>query len=530
MSDEIKIDLANREANLKKKQEESLAGLLALGKKKPTPKPMLNISASGDNTDGFSWGVMDDFLESYDRGNTDTNSLRWAFLSMIATIKGRDCWVNFGGKALYPNMYTALVGSPGCGKSTAIMIAKDLMDELGYPAKSPEIVDPSKIPHYFSEEYKSSRVDALPVGDGGTVVNNSAKALFLENFNKDNNDPHMAFDISERHSSQQLITRARLEELDHDSLGIISSELMGTIPPNSKWFVNKILIDLYDAHDHATYEVAEGVVLNKPIMNLLGGITASGLAESFKVSDFNTGLLTRITLVHSKDVEKGSPWDQDHDYKASTELLNKLKEIYDFKGEMKISSNAKKTYALITTTQHNTDYDIRLSFYYNRRSSLLTKVSMIIALLNGRDVISRSDMITANTLLLYTEFDMPKTLTDFGNTANIKIRNAIIDYLEKQLHKSTTTSSADIIENVSARLGLSRDNIVVTQLQKLVSTDLVTSLELGSIRVYHLNKPKNTDILEASKVKVADVKAIPEWNITSYALEDEAENFGDLEL
>lgn len=530
MSSEVEINLKKLESDVKESQDDALKGLLALGKKKPQVKPELNVSTAGDHSEGFSWGLMNEFLDCFDKGNTDTNALRWSFLSMVGMIKGRDCWVNFGGRPLYPNMYTALVGDPGCGKSTAIMIVKDLMDELGYPSKSPEIVDPSKLAHYFSREYKGQRVDSLPVEESGSVVNQSLKESFLQSFDQDKPDPLMSLEIRERYSGKQIITRKRLEQLDHDALGIMSSELMGTIPPNAKWFVNKILIDLYDAQDHESYEISEGTMLKKPVINLLGGITASGLANSFNTSDFNTGLLTRIMLVHSKEVEKGNPFEQTHDYKSSTQLLKNLNQVYDYQGEITISSNAKRIYNLISTTQYNAVYDIRLSFYYNRRSLFLTKIAMIICLLHGRNVINKSDMITANTLLLYTEFDMPKALTEFGNTAAIKIRNTIIDFLEKQLHKSKPVSSQDIIENVSAKLGLSRDNVVVSALQKLVSTNLVTALLVGEANQYHLNKPKNSDILEALKVKVADIDAIPEWNITNYALEDDAGEWDNLEL
>nr|CAA6830471.1 MAG: Unknown protein [uncultured Thiotrichaceae bacterium] len=410
-------------------------------------------------------------------------------------------------------------------------IVRDLMDELGYPSKSPEIVEPAKMAYYFSNEYKQSRVDSLPIAESGSVVNSAAQRNFLASFNEDGKSAGMALEIRERHSGHQFKTKVRLDDLDHDALGIISSELMGTIPPNAKWFINKILIDLYDAHDYERYEPTEGVVLNKPIISLLGGITASGLAKTFDTSDFNTGLLTRIMLVHSKDVEKGNPFEQVHDYKASTILLEQLNKVYDFKGEITISEEAKKTYKIIAMMQHNTSYDIRLTFYYNRRTLFLTKISMILALLHGRSEINRADLVTANTLLLYTEFDMPKALTEFGNTATIRIRNAIIDYLEKQLNREQGVTSKNIIENVAAKLGLSRETAITLEIQNLVQTRLITALELDSVMQYHLSKPKNTDIIEAKKVKVADDAAIPEWNISEYNMEeDTGPDWGDIKL
>lgn len=518
----------------RKQQEEALAGLLSLGSKK---KPKISPNVSSDKTDGASWGLLDVFLDCYDKGNCDTNSLRWAFLSMIGTLKGRDCWVNFGGSPLHPNMYTALVGDAGCGKSTAIKIVRDMLEELGYPSRSPEIVDPNKLSMYFGTEYKASRTETLPMAEGGSVIHSAAKTNFLRSMQDDKVDHVLNLSIADRHSNQRFITKARLEELDHDALGIVSSELMGTIPPQAKWFVHKLLIDLYDAHDFERYEVAEGVVLNRPVMNLLGGITASGLADTFKVSDFSTGLLTRIMLVHARDVEKSDPFGQSEDYKDTTILLERLRKVYDFKGEVGISAEAKRTYRLITAASYNSVYDTRLTFYYNRRTLFLTKLAMIICLLHDRDTVSRSDMITANTLLLYTEFDMPKALTDFGNTPQVRIRNAIVEFLEKQKHKETLTTSEDITKAVVAKLGLRNPRGVIEEIRNLVQSKMVTALGTGAgdteVRTYHLDKPKNKDVIEALKIGVADIDAIPEWNITAYALEEESDRLElgpDIEL
>jgi len=528
MQNNLNINVNSPDQTPKAKQnkqiDEALAGLLDRGTKDKV-KVIPNVLREGvegvDTGNAYSWGLMSEFMDCYDKGNTDPNCLRWGFLSLLGIIKGRDCYVNFGGRPVYPNLYTAFVGNPGCGKSTALTVIKDLLQELGYPSTTPEIVEPNKLAYYFGKEYKGSRVDALPVEGRPNQVNQTARENFLDSFKQDELDPLTVLNIRDRHSGHQLIARSRLEELDHDCLTIISSELMGTIPPNAKWYVNKILIDLYDAHDHDTYEVAEGVILDQPIINLLGGITPTGLATTFNVSDFNTGLLTRIMLVHHREIEKGDPFAQTHDYKASTELLHSINRIYDFKGEITLTAEARQTYKLIDMTQYNAVYDTRLSFYYNRRSLFLVKVSMLIALMHGRTEIEKKDMVTANTLLLYTEYDMPKTLSSFGNTPSIKIRNTIIEFLEGQIKKANPTLSKDIVEHVSNKLGVSRESAITVELQKLISTGVVNYLLMGDANQFFLSKPKNTDIIEALKAGVADYEAIPEWNISDYELAEE---------
>lgn len=512
---ELKIDLDEFKKDI---QKESLAKQMVGDGKREDIKLKINLAA--DSKTGPSWGILQDFLDAYDAGNTDTNSLRWAFISTIGIMKGRDCWVNFGGQPLFPNMYTLITGDPGCGKSTAINAAKLLLSELGYPSRTPEIIEAGKLGYYFTREYKEQRVASMPMDDDASVTQSSARDAFLNKFNT-SADTLAAIEISDRFTGKQLAARGRLEELDHDSLAVVAGEYAGTFPPGAKWFVSKALIDLYDAPDHDTYEINEGTILQRPIMNVLGGITPSGLAGAFDAADLHTGLLTRIMLVHSKLVEKSDPFRQKHDFKASTDLLNNLRRVYDFKGEMTIAADARQAYNIIAMAQMNSTYDIRLEFYYNRRSLHLTKVAMVIALCNSRTEITRSDMIAANTLLLYTEFNMPRCLSAFANTAQVKIRNEIIDYLEKHMASKSGITSEDIVVNVSSKLGINNDQMIVMQLQRLHDSGMIMVMDNSKgANNYILNKPKNTDVIEAMAVRVADISLIPEWDIASYANED----------
>lgn len=519
-------------ATTNKSNKSSIKKLLGDGKKKDY---ILDIDIKNNTTEashGYSWGLLGDFLDAYDAGNTDTNALRWAFISAIATIKGRDCWVNFGGQPLYPNMYTLITGDPGCGKSTAINAAKGLLDELGYPSRTPEIVDAGKLAYYFTREYKDQRINAMPMEDMGGETQSAARDSFLKSFTNGENTLE-SMQISDRFSGRQFTTRGRLEDLDHDSLAVVAGEYTGVFPPSAKWFVSKALIDLYDAPDHPTYEISEGVILDRPIMSMLAGVTPAGLSKTFETSDLNTGLLTRVMLVHSKHVEKSDPFAQRHDFKLSTDLITSLHKIYDLKGEITISDEARKVFKLISVAQLNSSYDIRLTFYYNRRSLHLTKIAMVLALLNNRVEIQRSDIVTANTLLLYNEFYMPKCLTTFANTPQIKIRNEIIDYLEQHMTSSKPITSDDIVTNVSAKLGVSRDALIITQLQRLHDSGMIMVLStLEGANNYILNKPRNTDILQAVDLKIAVVEAIPEWDISNYADNDTdpLTTSGDLEL
>jgi energy-coupling factor transporter ATP-binding protein EcfA2 len=476
------------------------------------------------NDKNQSWGLMDDFLRAYNKGNVEINGLRWGFYSLFSLIKGRDVWLNYGGNALFPNLYVALVGNPGCGKSTAITVVKKIAQELGYPSFSPEIINPNKLFYYFQETYKASIIDMM--NDSGVIVEDKFiqdKKAFLASAFKEKSNPMLEFSISNRFDSPKSTQHLRLLELDHDAFGLWSSEFLGTIAPSNKWLVTKVLTDLYDAQDYTTYAPDEGIVLTRPIINLLGGVTTSGLAKSFGVEDFNNGLLTRMVLVKLGDIQKANPFGQKHNFVHSTQLLEDLENVYNMKGEITISKEAQDLFNRINNFQFNADYDIRLSFYYNRRSLILIKLSMLTALMNKRMVISDGDIKIANTLLMFTEFDMPSCLTDFASTTGIKIRNVIISYLETRLRTTEETTGDMIVKNVSQKLGIATPRPIILELKSLIESKAVLALPMGDRDSYTLQKPKNVDILRAMDYDFVNVDFIPEWNINDYWQQGDSE-------
>jgi len=57
---------------------------------------------------------------------------RWCALSTISSMIGREVFLPFGHKPIFPNQYTLLLGAPGTRKSSAIGIARTVLEKAGY--------------------------------------------------------------------------------------------------------------------------------------------------------------------------------------------------------------------------------------------------------------------------------------------------------------------------------------------------------------------------------------------------------------
>src|SRR5512137_2600270 len=133
---------------------------------------------------------LPDFLTTYleftKKSEPPTNYHIWTCLSVIAAAMQRKCYLRWGFKTFYPNLYIVLIGPSGCRKGTAMTIAKDLIRQVnGISVTSESVtrealirdmrecvnqyVDPSDgLPHYHSSISVFSEELAVFLGQQNT--------------------------------------------------------------------------------------------------------------------------------------------------------------------------------------------------------------------------------------------------------------------------------------------------------------------------------------------------------------------------
>ena len=77
----------------------------------------------------------------------------WAAITTVSAALERKCWTSASGGAFYPNLYTVLVGGPGCGKSQSISVTRFLWSHVKDLAIAPDSVNSCFAYAGFSKKY-----------------------------------------------------------------------------------------------------------------------------------------------------------------------------------------------------------------------------------------------------------------------------------------------------------------------------------------------------------------------------------------
>lgn len=359
---------------------------------------------------------MDFFAEYFKYvGKTEAPNIfhRWCGLSVLSSLVGRDLVFPFGHKPLYANQYILLVGMPGTRKSSAIGIARSILEGAGYTT--------------FAKD-------------------RSSKERFFAD---------MVRKFSEDEDLIDLVMDAPSEML------ISNGEFLDFIGQGDMQFLTALtnLWDNLPIYEHPKMN-RKDIVIMKPTLNILGGATVKGLGMAMPPEALGTGLLSRLILIHSDPTGKKIAFPEEVPPEAKdtlVEMLLQLKYIASSSTIMEKTDGAEKVLETMYSDCVELE-DGRFADYAGRRFTHLLKVTMLIALSNGRTKIATEDALIANTVLYEAERGMPKALGEFGKSRYSDVANTIIEALNKT-HKPLSHN----------------------EIWKLVANDLPDSKDLGTV-------------------------------------------------
>lgn len=95
---------------------------------------------------------LSDYLEYSDGNESPEVYHTWCALSTISSLVSRKCWLDQGVYVVRPNLYVALVGNPGVMKSTAMGMARRLMQTIGGVAIAPTSITKEAITEMMAED------------------------------------------------------------------------------------------------------------------------------------------------------------------------------------------------------------------------------------------------------------------------------------------------------------------------------------------------------------------------------------------
>lgn len=328
----------------------------------------------------------------------------WSLISMMSANLGRRCWFEFGSTPIYPNQYILLVGDPGVRKSTAMSLAKKMI--------------------------KGNRSIRIAPDDTGGQRQGLIMAMLgqedsMESMLEGLTDCEFSDLAEDDKSAINLDSPVSLE--DRHTMYVFASEFASFIGQSCYELVT-FLTKIWDGEDHNYTLKNSKQILEKPLLNLLGGTTPTAMSQALPLEVVGQGFLSRVILVYAESSVKIA-----RPQALAEEGVAELHKIFDyvaqnFNGAFKETANASEFLDSLYFKDHHIA-DTRFVYYMTRRHTHLIKLTMALAALRGSQEIIREDVEDAEELLSLTEKAMPSALGEFGLSPLGAARQKLLDYL-----------------------------------------------------------------------------------------------------
>jgi Protein of unknown function (DUF3987) len=303
-----------------------------------------------------------------------------ASISGAAAMLGRNVWLPFGNGRLFPNLYVALIGTPGVRKSTAVNTMRKQVQAAGFSLFASEKITMQKflmdLGGYQLEQSYSGKLEDMS----------------LDNLQVDSNDPERI--------SQSFLAHG---------------EFLDLIGQNNQPFIT-LLGELWDKDEPYSYRIKGGESLLIPniCVDLLAGATPKGLGLMFPPSISDQGMLSRTILVCARPSGKKFAMPVPTPPELTAKIVSNYRRLRDLHGSMTMTSEATVLNEKIYKSWAGFK-DPRLEGYGARRQMQLLKISMIFAAMRDSLSIVATDMMQAHTFLSYVEMLMPAALGGYGS-------------------------------------------------------------------------------------------------------------------
>lgn len=325
---------------------------------------------------------------------------RWALITAVGALLGRQFYFPFGDTKLYPNMYVMLIGNPGTRKSSAIKAAARVLRSAGYETFAAEKTTKEKflLDLEGAEDSFDPRLRGSANGNGRSNPNRDVLAtLDLD-------------DGSEEHDG---IPR---------EVFVTADEFNEFVGPGNLDFLS-MLGALWDWDSETTtykhrFKNSKSISIYQPTISILGGNTHAGFQAAFPEAALGQGFLSRLILVYGEPSGRKITFPQKPDDRIAVELMEKLNVIREkIKGEASRTQQASTALDTIYRTWSDLE-DSRFKSYSTRRFTHLLKLCLICCAMRFSVRIDIQDVLLANSVLHFTENAMPKALGEYGRSRN----------------------------------------------------------------------------------------------------------------
>jgi hypothetical protein len=372
---------------------------------------------------------------------------RMHFWSAVGTIGGalrRRVWIDEVRFMWYPSFYIVFVGPPGVvAKSTTVDISTDILRDIPGIKFGPNAVTWQALVSAFA-------------------------------------DASEAFEYKGEFYPMSPIT-------------LVASELGSLLDLKDGQMIN-LLIELWDGKK--SYEkktkMSGNDMIEAPFIHMQAGTTPDWIARNMPAGMIGGGLSSRILFVYGDQKERYVAYphksvSRDLDSRLREQLVEDLSKISLLTGEFRLTSDAEswgeEWYERFWKTAHLRMDDPMMAGYGARKQTHLHKVAMVLSAARGESlIITKDDLILANTMLEDLEKDMPRIFSAIGRTDESLQATRFIEYI----HTKGSVPYAEAYKNIHLYFPDFRDfeGIVAGAIQsgqiKMLNT--VNGMELQSTR------------------------------------------------
>lgn len=373
----------------------------------------------------------------------------WSLVSMMSANLGRRCWFEFGPMPILPNQYILLVGDPGVRKSTAMGLAKKLIKGNGSIRLAPDDTGGQRQGLITAMLDQTEDVASMLEG--------------LEGVDED-------------------VSPVTVDPEDRHTMYCFASEFASFIGQGSYEMVT-FLTKMWDGEDHNYTLKNSKAVLEKPLLNLLGGTTPTALATSLPMEVVGQGFLSRVVLVYAESSMKIARPEP-----LAEQPLAELREIFNyvannFSGPFKETKAASSLLDSLYLKEHKIE-DTRFVYYQTRRHTHLIKLVMAMAALRGSQEIITEDVEDAEELLSLTESAMPNALGEFGLSPLGLARQKLLDFINQSPDPFTANNLWSLMQRDMKMVDFTQT------LKDFVTEGKVSAWEDGDVIRYARNMKK----------------------------------------
>ena len=342
----------------------------------------------------------------------------WALIAAAGACMTRRRWWDVGSLRYYPNQYIMLTGPAGVRKSTAISIARKLVED---------------IPGFrFGPNSTAGRLQGLvAMMAGATEASDQDEKEFKDTVDSLSATLQLGGDLSDLAADPG-------HRLNRAALWAAEGELVTFLGRQSDEFIS-FLGDMWDNPPHFSYRVRRDALhVDFPCLNILGGITPMHITTYLPPTAIGQGFSSRVIFVYADTSEnKTIPWPDPLDDAALREMKAVMLAIFTNNNEsFNYTAEVKKRMIELYSYSVPID-DVRFLHYCQRRQAHLAKIAMALAALRLSDTIELQDVDDAQHLLVLTEEKMPDAIGTHGLTEAALAKARLIEYLRSRTEPVT---------------------------------------------------------------------------------------------